>query len=267
MGAMAPSMIRYLRPYFEEINIPSMRYNILTAEASPVDLVTEWSNCIPNAEIFDFYGPTEATIYCTYYKFNRKGVVKHLNGMMAIGKPMQGLKAIIIDQEGYILENNRVGQLCISGDQLTPGYWNNPQKTEEAFFEREYEETVHRFYKTGDSCFIDNEGDIMYSGRLDSQVKIQGYRIELGEIEYHARECLHGHNAVAIPFENHAGNTEIALYVENEFTDTDFLYGYLKSKIPSYMIPTRILCTEKLPLNTNGKIDRNALKKNLEIEI
>ena len=265
VGAMAPSMIRYLRPYFEEINIPSMRYNILTAEASPVDLVTEWSNCIPNAEIFDFYGPTEATIYCTYYKFNRRGVVKHLNGMMSIGKPMQALKAIIIDQEGNILGNNERGQLCISGDQLTPGYWNNPQKTEEAFFEREVEDTVRRFYKTGDFCYIDTEGDIMYSGRMDSQVKIQGYRIELGEIEYHARECLHVQNAVAIPFENHAGNTEIALYVEGEFTDTDFLYGYLKSKIPSYMIPTRILCTEKFPLNLNGKIDRNVLKYNIEV--
>ena len=79
-GAMAPSMIRYLRPYFDEIKITSMRYNILTAEASPVDLVTEWSKCIPNAEIFDFYGPTEATIYCTYQKFYRNRKNKQLNG-------------------------------------------------------------------------------------------------------------------------------------------------------------------------------------------
>lgn len=264
-GAMAPSMIRYLRPYFEEINVPSMRYNILTAEASPVDLVTEWSNCIPNAEIFDFYGPTEATIYCTYYKFNREGFNKHQNGMMSIGKPMSGLTAVILDEVGKIAGPDQKGELCISGDQLTPGYWNNSEKTTESFFEMEWEGTTRRFYKTGDSCFIDNEGDIMYAGRLDYQVKIQGYRVELGEIEYHARECLRGQNAVAVTFENNSGNYEIALFVEGELSETDVLIGYLKSKMAYYMIPTKIIHNEKFPLNSNGKIDRNMLKKMIEV--
>jgi D-alanine--poly(phosphoribitol) ligase subunit 1 len=261
-GAMAPSMIRYLRPYFEEIKIPSMRYNILTAEASPVDLVNEWSNCIPNAEIYDFYGPTEATIYCTYYKYNRD-FNKHLNGMISIGKAMNGLIAIIIDESGKILGTNQKGELCISGAQLTPGYWNNPMKTAESFFEREWEGTIHRFYKTGDSCYIDNEGDILYAGRLDYQVKIQGYRIELSEIEYHARECLRGQNSVAVAFENKTGNTEIALFVEDEETDPGYLLLYLKSKMPSYMIPAKIFYNKKFPLNSNGKIDRNILKKSI----
>jgi amino acid adenylation domain-containing protein len=260
-GAMAPSMIRYLRPYFEEINVPSMRYNILTAEASPLDLVTEWSKCIPNSEIYDFYGPTEATIYCTYYKINKKGINKHLNGMLSIGKAMSGLTAIIIDEDGNIQGSNQKGQLCISGDQLTPGYWKYPDKTAESFFEKEWEGTIKRFYKTGDSCFIDNEGDIMYAGRLDYQVKIQGFRIELSEIEYHTRECLKGQNAVAVAFENKTGNTEIALFVEDEKADSIALLVYLKSKMPSYMIPSKIYYNKKFPLNSNGKTDRNMLKK------
>ena len=260
-GAMAPSMIRYLRPYFEEINVPSMRYNILTAEASPVDLVTEWSKCIPNAEIFDFYGPTEATIYCTYYRFNKNGVNKHLNGMISIGKPMNGLIAIIRDEAGKVLGANQKGELCISGDQLTPGYWNSPSKTSESFFESEWEGTIRRFYRTGDSCFIDNDGDIMYGGRLDYQVKIQGYRIELSEIEYHARKYLKGQNAIAIAFDNKTGNAEIALFIEDESGDSGSLSGYLKLKIPYYMIPSKILYNKKFPLNSNGKIDRNTLKK------
>ena len=74
---MAPSMVRYLRPYFDEIDVPSIRYSILTAEASPIDLVVEWSKCIPNAEIYDFCGPTEATIYCTDSSFNKDGINKH----------------------------------------------------------------------------------------------------------------------------------------------------------------------------------------------
>ena len=260
-GAMAPSMIRYLRPYFEEIHAPSMRYNILTAEASPLDLVGEWSNCIPNAEIFDFYGPTEATIYCTYYKYVRNGPNKHLNGISSIGKAMNGLCAIIIDEDRRVLDANQRGELCISGGQITPGYWNNPEKNAESFFEMVHEGTLCRFYRTGDSCYMDNDGDIMYSGRLDFQVKIQGYRIELGEIEHYAREYVNGQNAVAVAFENKAGNNEIALFIEGEMIDIGLMLEYLKSKMPYYKIPTKIIVKDIFPLNANGKTDRNALKK------
>lgn len=264
-GAMAPSMIRYLRPYFDEIDAPDMRYCILTAEASPLDLVTEWAQCIPNAEIYDFYGPTEATIYCTYHKFRRDVPNKQLNGMLSIGKAMPWVNAIILDDEGTLLGTNQKGELCISGDQLTPGYWKNPEKNKESFFEIEYEGELTRFYKTGDSCYFDDDGDIMLAGRLDYQVKIQGYRIELGEIEYHAREYLKGQNAVACAFNNSMGNTEIALFVEGILTDEPALTTYLKSKMPFYMIPTKIQVENIFPLNTNGKVDRIKLKNLITI--
>lgn len=260
-GAMAPSMIRYLRPYFNEINIPAFRYCILTAEASPLELVKEWSNCIPNAEIYDFYGPTEATIYCTYYKLPVNNDAKQLNGMLSIGKPMNGLNAIIKDDNNKILELGEKGELCISGGQLTPGYWNNAEKNIESFIELVYNGINQRFYKTGDLCYFDMDGDIMYSGRMDFQVKIQGYRVELGEIEHHAREFMRGQNAVAIAFENKTTNTEIALFIEGELAATKELTAYLKSKIPPYMIPTKIIVENIFPLNNNGKVDRNILKK------
>lgn len=264
-GAMTPSMIRYLRPYFEEINASYLRYNILTAEASPLDLVVEWASCIPNAEIFDFYGPTEATIYCTFHKFNRTGSNKQLNGMLSIGKAMSGVKAIIIDEEGKMLGTNQKGELCISGDQLTPGYWQNPEKNKESFFNADFEGRLIRFYKTGDSCYFDDDGDIMLAGRLDYQVKIQGYRIELGEIEYHTREFLKGQNAVACTFNNHMGNTEIALFVEGKIDNEANLLTFLNSKMPHYMIPSQILIESTLPLNTSGKVDRISLKNKLAI--
>lgn len=262
-GAMAPSMVRFLRPYFDEIRIPSMRYNILTAEASPLDLVSEWANCIPNAEIYDFYGPTEATIYCTYYRFNRGGVNKHYNGMLSIGKVMNGISALIKDESGNILGPNQKGELCITGDQLTTGYWNNTEKSAASFFEMKREGKTCRYYKTGDSCIIDDEGDILYSGRLDSQVKIQGNRIELGEIEFHACEFLAGLNTVAVAYENLIGNNEIALFIEGESADTKSLIDYLKSIMPNYMIPSKILIRKEFPLNANGKIDRNTLKRSI----
>ena len=185
--------------------------------------------------------------------------------MLSIGKAMPGVGAIIIDEDKNILGANQKGELCVSGNQLTPGYWKNPEKNKESFFEIDFEGTVTRFYKTGDSCYIDSDGDIMLAGRLDYQVKIQGYRIELGEIEYHAREFLQGQNAVAVAFENKTGNAEIALFIEDLTTNPDDLRGYLKLKLPYYMIPKEILPNEKFPLNGNGKTDRNMLKKLLSV--
>ncbi|MBD3581387.1 amino acid adenylation domain-containing protein [Flavobacterium selenitireducens] len=259
-GAMAPSMVRFLRPYFDEIDVPSMRYVIMTAEASPLDLISEWAKCVPNAEIFDFYGPTEATIYCTYYKMPRIASAKELNGMLSIGKPMDGITAVMLGEDGEILPEGEKGEMCIAGPQLTPGYWNNPEKNAEAFLNLELNGETRRFYKTGDVCYFDADGDIMYYGRLDYQVKIQGYRIELGEIEFHCREFLGGHNAVVIPVENAMRNTELVLFVESAADVNETLSSYLKSKLPSYMVPAKVVLQDVFPINTNGKVDRNKLK-------
>lgn len=262
-SAMAPSMVRFLKPYFDEIYLPDLKYNILTAEASPLALVEEWSVCIPNASIYDFYGPTEATIYCTYYQFNTKGTNKQVYGILSIGKPLNGISAILTDENGNILPVKHKGELCISGDQVTLGYWNYPERNEASFFEKFLKGEIHRFYKTGDLCYIDEDGDIMYSGRLDSQVKIQGFRVELGEIEHHAREFVKGRSVAAVAFENNSGNNEIALFVEGSLPNTENLLKYLKSKMPFYMIPSKVIPKEEFPVNTNGKTDRNMLKKNI----
>lgn len=263
-GAMAPSMIRLLRPYFDEISAPLMRYNILTAEASPIDLVEEWMNCIPNCKVIDFYGPTEATIYCTYYTLQGKGHSKHLNGMVSIGKPMPGLKAVIIDDQCQTLGVNQKGELCIAGPQVTPGYWKNAEKNAEVLIEITVDGVTETYYKTGDLCYFDEDGDIMYSGRIDFQVKIQGYRIELGEIDHHVRSFMEGHNAISIAFENNMGNTEIALFVESLDYTKGQIIEHLKTKIPSYMIPTQYYFEQQFPLNTSGKIDRKVLKAKMQ---
>lgn len=261
-GAMPPSMIRLLRPYFEEINISSMRYNILTAEASPLELITEWASCIPNAEIYNFYGPTEATIYCSYNKFYRSKKNKQVNGMFSIGKIMSGINSIVIDKKNNILKTGIKGELAVSGSQITKGYWQNKLKNEESFFNKKINGVFHRFYKTGDSCYFDSDGDIMLFGRLDNQVKIQGYRIELGELEYHSREVLEGGNTVAIVVENNIGNNEIILFIEEEDSNkVKIVSEYLKQKLPSYMIPKEIKLITPFPINNSGKVDRQKLKK------
>ncbi len=259
-GAMAPSMLTYLRPYFEEFDASSMKACILTAEACPVDLMEAWYGCAKNTEIYDFYGPTEATIYCTYYKLKRGGKNLSLNGIISIGKPMANVQAIIIREDGSLVEGEEKGELCVTGEQITSGYWNNPEKNASSFFMRE----GMRYYHTGDLCYWDKSGNIMYSGRIDQQAKIQGFRVELGEIEYHARQFYkNGHRVMAIAFQNEQNLTEIALFVESQHEDVKPLIEYLRGKMPQYMIPTRILFEPSFPLNKSEKVDRNALKQKL----
>jgi amino acid adenylation domain-containing protein len=259
-GAIAPSMLRYLRPYFDEINIPSMRYNILTAEASPIDLVHEWKSCLPNAKLFNFYGPTEATIYCTYYEIKRDTKNKSLNGMFSIGKAMNGLDAVILIDDDITKDPGIKGELCIAGDQVTPGYWKNESKNIEAFITKKINGNDVTYYRTGDLCNFDKDRDILLYGRIDHQVKIQGYRIELGEIEFKVRDHFNGVNTVAIAFTNHSDNTELALFTENTETSADNIKQYLASQLPSYMVPSKLYFLNEFPLNSNGKTDRLALK-------
>jgi len=259
-GIFAPSMIRLLKPYFDEIDLPKLRYCILTAEASPIELVKEWAICIPNSRIFNFYGPTEATIYCTYYEVRLDEKVKEANGLLAIGKPFIGIDAVILDDQLKQVNKGVKGEMYISGKQVTAGYWNNPERNEEAFEVLDYKGNPQRFYKTGDLCIEDEDGDILYYGRLDNQVKIQGYRIELGEIEFHARESIGGMDAVAFTYEGHGGNNEIALCLEMDSFDEKETRNFLSDRLPSYMVPSKIFNIEKFPLNTSDKVDRKKVK-------
>ena len=259
-GAIAPSMLTYLRPYFDEFDASSLKACILTAEACPVDLLESWYKCAQNVEIYDFYGPTEATIYCTYYKLTRGGNNLSLNGIISIGKPLANVQAIIIREDGSSVKDQEKGELCVAGEQVTLGYWNNIEKNASSFFEKD----GTRYYHTGDLCYWDKSGNIMYSGRIDQQAKIQGFRVELGEIEFHARsfydnEC----RAVAIAYQNAQNLTEIALFLERQAEDTTSLFKYLRSKMPQYMIPTRIIFEPIFPLNKSEKIDRNELKQRI----
>lgn len=259
-GAMAPSMLTYLRPYFDEFDATSMRTTILTAEACPVDLMEDWYKCAKNTEIYDFYGPTEATIYCTYYHLNRDGNNLSQNGIISIGRPMANVQAIIMREDGQLVVGQEKGELCIAGGQVTPGYWNNEEKNASSFFVRD----GIRYYHTGDLCYWDESGNILYCGRIDQQAKIQGFRVELGEIEYHAREFYNKeYRVVAIAFDNAQKLTEIALFIESTDQETQELLAYLRSKMPHYMIPSRIIFEPSFPLNKSEKIDRNSLKLKL----
>lgn len=259
-AAVAPSVLRLSRPYFSEISLPDLRYLVVTAEATDVDLLTEFRPCIPHATVVNLYGPTEATIYCTSYIIPDSGC-KHHNGMAAIGKPFDGMEAVIADEAGNPLPANETGELWIHGPQLMRGYWNAPEKSAQCFV-RNKEGKL--YYRTGDLCLIDTDGDIIYCGRKDTQVKIQGFRIELGEIEYRVKQFYeNGVNAVVLSVDNAAGTIELHLVIEHEkIENLHELEADLRHHLPPYMLPKHIHLLKSFPLNASNKTDR---KKILEI--
>jgi len=183
-AAIAPSVLRLSRSYFQSIQLPKLKYLVVTADATDVDLLTEFRPCIPNATIVNLYGPTEATIYCTSYTIPKSGI-KNYNGMVAIGKPFSEMEMLIADEDGCPLPCNVKGELLISGPQLMQGYWHDSEKSALCL---QTHSDGKVYYKTGDLCYMDKDGVLMYCGRMDTQVKIQGFRIELGEIEHEVKQ-------------------------------------------------------------------------------
>ncbi|MDR3627029.1 MAG: AMP-binding protein [Ignavibacteriaceae bacterium] len=257
---MVPSVLSYLRPFFSEISLEKMRYSLFCGEALYADILTEWSKCVPNALIQNVYGPTEATNFCLTYDWSKDiSMNKVYSGIVSIGKPMKNMEAVVVDDNNTVLPENEKGELCLSGLQLTSGYLKNPDKNKSAFFTTKINGEDKTFYKTGDVAFKDENGDFMYCGRKDFQIKIHGYRIELGEIEFHTRQFTSPANAVAIAYLNELGITQIHLFIENFQDQKDKLLEFLKTKIPHYMLPSKITIVNSFPLNANGKVDRKAL--------
>jgi D-alanine--poly(phosphoribitol) ligase subunit 1 len=253
VALMVPSVINFLKPYFGEVNLPEMRYSLFCGEALYHETLSSWATCVPNAKIENLYGPTEATIFCMRYEWQR-GESPHPQGkgIVPIGRPMEGTDAFRVNEHA----TDEEGELCLSGEQVTLGYWNDPSKTATAFGTTK---AGAKFYRTGDLCKIDSFGNFLYLGRIDNQVKIEGHRIELEEIEFHARGFVGDKPVVAAVNRSEAGFHFILLFVES---DTDLRKGldqYLKRHLPDYMIPREIIVVNGFPLNSNGKIDRKRL--------
>ena len=253
---MVPSVLANLRPYFEEIDLQAMRVSLFCGEALYKDVVTEWMKCVPNARVENVYGPTEATIFCLTYGITDVAHITDYNGIVAIGAPMDGVGSIVVDEHNKQLPDGEKGELCLCGEQLTPGYLD-PEKTRQAFFELD----GIRYYRTGDISFRDEAGDFIYCGRVDHQVKIQGFRVELSEIEFHLRAITGSSNVVALAMNSANGLTQIDVVFEGAKTDTELVIEALKTKVPPYMLPAQIHFVTTFPLNTSGKTDRKALQK------
>jgi acyl-coenzyme A synthetase/AMP-(fatty) acid ligase/acyl carrier protein len=206
---------------------------ILGGEASRLDWIERLRMLAPGCGIYNHYGPTETTVgVLTYHASGELPATP--SGTLPLGRPLPNAEIRLVD-----------GELWIGGAGVARGYLNRPELTAEKFAEG--------FYRTGDRARLLADGSYEFCGRVDHQVKVHGYRVELGEIEAALRE--HGaQDAVVLLREG-----ELVAYLTPKEADASALREFLKARLPQYMVPSAFVLLEKLPLNANGKIDRQSL--------
>ena len=242
----------------EKIPLNDLKHVWFAGEVFPTKQFNYWQRMLPDATFTNLYGPIEITLDCTYFTVNR---TFEDSEPLPIGYACENTDVMLLNDEDVLCKNNEIGELCVRGTSLAMGYYNNPEKTRSAFVQNplnsHYPELI---YRTGDLAFVNNKGEIIFKGRKDSLIKHMGYRIELGEIEHVLIDTLHLVQYACVVYQYE--RKEITLFYEpkDEITDVEIRKA-LSDVFPRYMIPTVYHCMEKLPRNTNGKIDRLFLSK------
>jgi amino acid adenylation domain-containing protein len=239
-------------------NIENLKYVLVAGEAISKELVSKLNSTFRNISLQNIYGPTEITIYATNYSLeNMETAEKAAN--VPIGRPMQNVKAYIVDKNNNLQPIGAAGELCIGGEGLARGYLNKPELTAEKFIPNPFVQG-ERMYKTGDLTKWLPDGNIEFFGRIDQQVKIRGFRIELGEIENQLLKHSDIKEAVVIAREEKGDGKYLCAYivVDRELTVGE-LRRHLLDQLPDYMIPSYFVQMKKMPLTTSGKVDRKAL--------
>lgn len=243
------------------VSLPDMKLILFAGEVLPIKHLNIWKKALPECMYVNMYGPTEATDIATYYVVDRE---YEPHETLPIGKPCANMRTLILNGENKLCTRGEEGELCLLGSGIALGYWNAPEITEKAFVQNplntKYDEIM---YRTGDLVYENAEGNIIFLGRRDSQIKLRGNRIELGDVESAAISLDGIKNACAV-FDS--DKQEIILFLEtlDEIKERKFKLA-LKQIIPAYMTPSRIIATDSFPHTPSGKIDRVNLKKQINI--
>ncbi|MDH6351844.1 non-ribosomal peptide synthetase [Brevibacillus sp. 1238] len=236
----------------------SLRWVFLGGEPIHMNQLAPWlrsAHC--QAEIVNTYGPTECTDIASYYRLHSKDWQGETN--LPIGKPIDNVRLYVVDKDMRLVPEGLEGELCIGGVGVGFGYYNAPELTQERFVQsRELPEQV--VYKTGDVVKRLPDGQIVFIGRVDHQVKVRGFRIEIEEIEKKLLDHPQVKEAVVTALQDAGGDTTLRAYVVPAQTlTTEQIYDYLQTELPGYMIPQFVIVLEAMPLTPNGKVDRKAL--------
>jgi acyl-CoA synthetase (AMP-forming)/AMP-acid ligase II/acyl carrier protein len=216
----------------------------------------------PGCELVNHYGPTETTVGSLTLRLKDYDWKKSSTHSIPIGRPIANTQVYILDAHLEPVPEGVVGELYIAGAGVTAGYLNQPEKTQERFLRNPFVADANaRMYRTGDLARYLSDGNVEFLGRSDDQVKIRGFRIELGEIEAVLTQHTGIKQAVVLAKADERGDKRLVAYVvaRESSLSADTLRAYLKEQLPEYMVPQAMVLLGKLPLNANGKIDRQAL--------
>ncbi len=242
-------------------SLAALRVTVFGGEQLPANILIVWQSAAPNSVIVNLYGPTEATVFCLGQTVTTPLPITPGRDVIAIGTPLPGNEASIISEDGQLLPDGTPGELVIAGEQLADGYLGAPALTATRF------PTLagKRWYRTGDMALRDTTGCFHCLGRIDNQVKVLGYRVELEEIDAHLRAVSGADvvGSVAWPLADGIASG-IVSFIGTSPTGAERIIDLLRTRVPPYMLPNRIIFLKKMPLNPNGKVDRGMLRQLLE---
>ncbi len=242
----------------KDITLDEVELIMFGGEVMPVKQLNYWRKYLPNLKmIANVYGPTEATVNCTYYIVDREFTEAET---LPLGKACENTGLLVLDDDDCVIGRDDVGQageLCVYGSSLSAGYWDDKEKTAEKYVDNPLcKHYAEKMYRTGDLVSYNERGEITFIGRKDFQIKHSGYRIELGEIETAAMCNERISNACCLYDKE---NKKIVLLYQGDI-EADALQGYLFSRLPKYMVPNIYHKLDRFLYNDNGKIDRKRLE-------
>jgi amino acid adenylation domain-containing protein len=241
--------------------LPDLRLTVFGGEPLPVSIVRTWQQAAPNSVNHNLYGPTEVTVSCLSQTVFEPLLVTPMRNVMAIGSPFPDIEAMILDADLQPTADTLAGELALSGPQLAEGYLHAEALTASRF------PIINgkRWYLSGDLAYRDAAGAFHHLGRIDNQVKVFGNRVELEEVDSHLRALAKAElvATVAWPLVNGGARGLIAFVAGSPLPAEQIMSG-LKRLLPAYSVPSRIIPLEHMPLNPNGKVDRNALLRSLD---
>lgn len=241
---------------FRKIDLSGILQRVLfCGEVMPNKQLNIWRRFLPNVLYVNLYGPAEITVSCTYYIVDREFADDE---PLPIGIPAANTDILVLNNQNELAAVNEIGELCVRGTSLSPGYYNNPDKTSESFVQNPLNLSVPEIiYRTGDLVKYNEQGELIYLSRKDFQIKHLGHRIELGEIETAVSSLQEVTLCCCLYDEKHH---RIVLFLDVEL-DKAYVINKISKLIPQYMLPRKIITLREMPMNANGKIDRVKLKE------